>query len=254
MPEFAWVEQNYGLGWWYAHLLSCRRRWSEVFERLDALARGMADVHTELCPSHLYAGQTMACILAERLAIRDLLAHPELQPLIVPNEDYGDAAQQTHPPAADHVGESEVVGQVYLSHAVQEWINAHCRGEAAWGVERRALCRVVLEQFIAACGDKSVSAYGKSDGRKFIALLRQLPPNLSKLPPRNGNLYATAAAAAKRGLSPPERPHRQQENWDCKSMFPLDHCALRRVLDEPRGRNEASYPPKREGGARTVYR
>ena len=37
------AEDNHRLGWWYAHLLSCRQRWSRQLELLDALARGMTD-------------------------------------------------------------------------------------------------------------------------------------------------------------------------------------------------------------------
>ncbi len=254
MPEFAWVEQNYGLGWWYAHLLSCRRRWSEVFERLDALARGMADVHTEGITSHLYAGQTMACVLAERLAIRDLLAHPELQPLIVPNEDYGDAAQQTHPPAADHVGESEV-GRSSLSFACRSGVD-RCTLPGRIGLERGAPSTLPGRPGAVYCSmRRQVGKRLREERRTKIHSPASAIASKSQqaAPPQWKPLCDCGRGSQARPI-PPERPHRQQENWDCESMFPLDHCALRRVLDEPRGRNEASYPPKREGGARTVYR
>ena len=39
----------------------------------------------------MFASQTMACVLSERLAILHLLADPELQPLLLP--DHGDAGQ-----------------------------------------------------------------------------------------------------------------------------------------------------------------
>lgn len=197
IPEYTWAEEAHGLGWWYAHLLSCRRRWSRQLEPLDALARGMADDGRTGITSHMFGSQTMACVLSERLAVLHLLAHPELQPLIIPDEDRGVLA---HPSIAlERTGEAEQHAHGRLSLAVREWIDAHRR---TWDTEREALCRAVLEQFIEVCGDKPVSAYSKRDGRKFITLLRQLPPNLSKLTPFNGDLHVAAAAAAKRGLTP----------------------------------------------------
>ena len=156
----------------------------------------------------------MGSVLAERLAIVHLLADPLLQPLLVSDDS------EVQQDANAEIGSG---GQVRLSLAVRETgVGAHRRGASSWSTERGALCQVVLDQFIQTCGDKPLSDYNKSDGRKFVALQQQLPPNLSKqrglLDASGGDITMVAAAAAKRGLAP------QNDRTVNKKIGIVDQC------------------------------
>jgi integrase len=64
----------------------------------------------------------------------------------------------------------------------------------------------VLQDFIQVCGDKPIGAYSKSDGRAFVALLRQLPANIDKLQGgldiHTRDLVKLSEIARSRGLAP----------------------------------------------------
>jgi integrase len=90
-----------------------------------------------------------------------------------------------------------------LSEAVKAWVAAN---DAVWDGERRRLCEGILADFIGVVGDKPLTDYRKSDGRRFVEILRRLPANLEQRRHRLGvakrDLVKIADAAEAKGLAP----------------------------------------------------
>ena len=94
---------------------------------------------------------------------------------------------------------------VTLSQAVEAWIASGSVGNTPWSGERAALCKRVMQDFVALCGDKPLDEYRKSDGREFVAILRRLPANIEKRRLSSGtrdDLRKVADVAASKGLRP----------------------------------------------------
>jgi integrase len=120
-----------------------------------------------------------------------------------------------------------------LSEAVQQWIRSGSQGSSAWSAERRALCQRVMGDFLELCGERGVGDYRKSDGRKFVQLLRRLPANLEKKRASLGlegkSLRAIADIAEQKGLAPQDDSNTNKKigivhqcfNWITKQF---DEC------------------------------
>ena len=204
LPAYASM-RNSGEGFKFALAMAYRHRLQRRRGLLQAMLATQdfeAIARLKGCCGDCATGMGAALVRAELELIRALLADETA--LAAGGIDL-DAAptssggQRPGPGAA-------ATGAPSLSHVVEEWINACGRGATSWSLERAALCRRVLQDFIATCGDRGIDAYGRRDGRTFLNLLRRLPANLEKIKGGLGidrrNLEELARAAEARGLQP----------------------------------------------------
>lgn len=81
-----------------------------------------------------------------------------------------------------------------LSLKVEEWIVEKSRHD--WSKKAQDDHRHWLSVFAEVAGDKPVDEYGKADGLRFKAVLKKLPPNVSKVKELRGLSIVDAASKA----------------------------------------------------------